>query len=145
MLQDPACKRHFAHAIPIGLPRHAIDDATGAATAEDHGVRTLESFDAIDVVEIAEILDVVTYAVDEEIRGGAAATKNDGVAISFALRHAGARHVTRHVRETLHRLILDQRSRHDADRLRDVAQRSVRLGCSAAFRRPVRVRFDGLD
>ena len=46
---------------------HAVDDAAGAAAAEDHGVGSLERFDAIQVVQVAVVLDVVAHAVDEEV------------------------------------------------------------------------------
>ena len=71
--------------------------AANAATAEDHGVRTLERLDALDVVEVAEVLDVVADAIDEEVRCRAVAAQDRRVAIAFALREADARHVAGHV------------------------------------------------
>src|SRR6188474_133352 len=47
---------------------YAVNDAAGAAAAEDHPVRTLQGFDTFEVVQIAIVLNIVTCAIDKEIR-----------------------------------------------------------------------------
>ena len=90
---EPPCSVSLADGVPVRLPGDAVDDAAGAAAAEDHRVRALERLDAVDVVEVAEVLDVVAHAVDEEVGGRAVAAEDRRVAVALALRHADARHV----------------------------------------------------
>ena len=121
-------QRRFTRLSPVGLAGHSIDDATHAATSEDHRVRTLECLDAIDVVDVSKVLDVVADTIDEEVGRRAVAAQDRRVAISFALGKADTRHVSGHVGHAGHPLIGDQRARDDADRLRDIAQRGRGLG-----------------
>ena len=121
-------QRRFTRLSPVRLAGHSIDDAAHAATPEDHGVRTLERLDAVDVVDVSKVLDVVADTIDEEVGRRAVAAKNRRVAIAFALGEADTGHVAGHVGHAGHALIGNQRARHDADRLRDIAQRGRGLG-----------------
>ena len=120
-------QRGFTRLSPVGLPRHAVDHAADAAAAEDHRVRPLECFHAIDVVDIAEVLHVIANAIDEEIRRRAVASQDRRVPIAFTLGEANARHVPGHVRHAGHALIGDQGTRDDADGLGNISQRCRRL------------------
>ena len=117
---------------PLGLLAHAVDQPAGGATAEDHRVRALEHFHALDVVEVAVVLDVVADAVDEEVAGGADAAEDRRLAVALALREAHARHVARGLGNALHRAVAQLVAGHHADRLRRVAQRRVGLGGGGA-------------
>ena len=122
------------------LAPHLIDDATAAATTEDHRVGALERLDALDVVEIAQVLRVVAHAVDEEVGGRALAADHRRVAMALALRHRDTGDEAHDVGHALHRLVGDDGAREHRRRLRRVAQRRVRLrrrpGAGHGVRRP---------
>ena len=111
-----------------GLLADAVDDAAAAAAAEDHRVRSLQRFDALEVVEVAVVLHVVAHAVDEEVGRGAVAADDHLVAVVLALVHHHAGHVAHDVADAHHHLVLDQLVGDDGHRLRHVAQRRRRLG-----------------
>ena len=54
--EHAALERDLVRREEAGLPRHAIDDAAGATAAEDHRVRPLDRFDALEIVQIAIVL-----------------------------------------------------------------------------------------
>jgi hypothetical protein len=100
-----------------------IDDAPAPAPAEDHRVRSLERFHALEVVEVAVVLDVVAHAVQEEIRGRVVAADDDLVAVVLPLVRPHPREVADDVGHARHELVLDELLRGDGDGLRDVPQR----------------------
>ena len=116
----------------IGLFADAIDDAAGTATAENHRIRSFQYFHLADVVEVAEVLDVIADAVREEIAGTGIAAHHRGITVSFALRHADARHIAQDVRHAMQGLVVDLLFGHDGDRLRRVLQ--CRFGFHGAAR-----------
>ena len=122
-------QRTAADRVPLRLLADTVDDAAGAATAEDHRVRAEDRFDAVDIVEVAEILDVVTHAVDVKIAGRVVAAEDSRVAVAFALRWRHAGHVTHHIRHALQPLVADQFLADHRDGLRRVAQQRVRFHC----------------
>ena len=119
---------------PIGGLGHAVQQPTGAAAAEDHRVRTLERFDALDVVGVAVVLHIIAHAVDEEIRGRTVAAEHQPVAIAFALGNTDARHVAHRVGHALHSLVPHLLLGDHADRLRHILQRGIGFrGAGVAF------------
>ena len=83
-----ALQRELAERPEPGLLDHAVDDAAAAAAAEDHRVRSLQRFDAIEVVQVAVVLHVVAHAVDEEVGRRTVAADDHLVAVVLALVHA---------------------------------------------------------
>ena len=59
--------RGLPHARPVCLASRAVDDAAGAAAAEDHRVRSLERLDPVHVVQVPEVLHIVSETVDVEV------------------------------------------------------------------------------
>ena len=106
----------------------AVDDAAGAAAAEDHAAGTLEGFEALDVVEIAVVLDVVAEAIDEVVAGGAVAAEDDRVAVALALGGADTRDVADGVADAGDGDVIEQTPGEDADGLRGVDERGVGAG-----------------
>ena len=119
--------RKIADAVAVGLLGHAVDDAAGAAAAEDHRVRALQHLHLADVVQVAVVLHVVAHAVGEEVAGAGVAAHHRRVAVAFALRHAHARHVADHIGHAVQGLVGDLLLGDHADRLRRVLQRGFGL------------------
>ena len=116
----------------IGLFADAIDDAAGTAAAENHRIRSFQHFHLADVIEVPEVLDVVTDAIREEIAGAGIAAHHRGITVSFALRHADARHIAQDIRHAMQGLVVDLLLGHDGNRLRGVFQ--CRFGFHGAAR-----------
>ena len=120
-------QRHLVDRLEPGLLRHAVDDAAAAAPAEDHRIGSLQRLDALQVVEIPVVLHVIADAVHVEVGRRVVAADDHLVAVVLALVLRHARHVAHDVADAHHQLVLDQRLRHDRDRLRHVAQQRRRL------------------
>ena len=123
--------------LAVGLAGHPVDEATGAAASEDHRVRALQRFSALDVVNVADVLHVIANAIHEEIRSGAVAPEHRRIAVAFALGNADARHVAGQFGHAGDGLVGDQLVGDHGDRLRHVEQGRVGLGGGAGLARGV--------
>ena len=112
----------------VGPLRDAVDDATAAAAAEDHGERPLQHLDGLGVVEIAEGLDVVAHAVDKEVPRGLLAAEAELVPVALALLDGNARDIAQGLAEQVGSLVLRQLLGDDGHRAGDVHDEGVGLG-----------------
>jgi hypothetical protein len=138
-------KREFVERQEIRHLAHAVDHSTPAAAAEDHRVRALERFHALEVVQIPVVLHVVAHAIEVEVGGRAVAADDHLVAVVLALVGDDPRHVADDVSDAGHHLVADQFLGHDGDRLRHVAKRRRRLRAAADDRRQVAGRGADVD
>ena len=120
-----ALQREFLDRPAVGFLEHAVDDAAAAAAPENHRIRALEHFDALDVVEVTEVLDIVADAVDEEVRAGALPAQDDLVAIELALMWNDTGNVADRFAEALKILVLDEIRGEHGHRLRHIDERSL--------------------
>jgi hypothetical protein len=78
-------------------------------------------------------LDVVAYAVDEEVGRGADAANGRRIAMAFALAHHNARNIRERLGEIARALVLALLLRHNRDGLRNVLDRRVGFGGSRSL------------
>lgn len=123
---------------------HTVNDAAATAATKDHRIGALMDLDPLDIIKRPEILNVITYAVDEEIGGGILAPDGDLVAISFTLANRCTRRVAKNIANILKRLIVKLLSGYNRDTLRCINQRCVGFQARAADRN-IAFFFTGYD
>src|SRR4029453_2699254 len=124
-------KRQLPKKLEGGLLCYSINNSAATTSSKDHGVWSLKRLNTIDVIKISIVLNVITHAIHKEVCAATVSSKDELISIVLALMRGYAGNIRDHVRDTLHRLILDLVFRYDANRLRNVAQ-GCRALCSAA-------------
>lgn len=109
----------------VGDLGDAVEQAAGAATAEDHGVWPLEGLDPFNIIGVAIILDVVADTVNEEVGGVGVAAEDETIAVALSLRRTEPRHITNRFRHGLNILVIDLLFADHRYRLRHVQQCGV--------------------
>src|SRR5262249_8325157 len=119
----------LVYPLSVGLLQRAVEQAPARGASKRNRARSLQDLDALGIVEIAEVLHVVAEPVDVEVRARIHAADDKLVAVAFALVDVDARHVARDVGEILKTVVRDELPRHHTERLRNVHQRRIDLGC----------------
>ena len=123
---------NFTRWFPVRFLHDSIDYATGATPSKNHSVWTLEYLHALCVVNITIVLNIITHTIYKEVCRRSIATKDQGIAVTLSLRNTDTWNVAHCVSHILDGLIFYDGLCHNRDRLRDISQESVGLGCGAS-------------
>src|SRR3712207_6428959 len=88
----------------LRLFHNAVNYSAPAAAPERKRVRSFHRFHTLDVVQVTIVLNIVSDAIDVEVRRRGISADDGRVAVPLALSHRDARDVADHVRHVLHAL-----------------------------------------